>query len=100
VKLLLAREDLNPDRLDNNGRGPISIATMMGHAGIVNLQLAQDDDNPNRADKYKLTPLLLTTKRGREEVLDRFKSIRKLPSHDGFISLSECQFSSTRSTWI
>ena len=33
VELLLAQEDVNPDRLDNNGRGPILIAAMMGRVG-------------------------------------------------------------------
>ena len=56
MKLLLAREDVNPDRLDNDGKTPISWATENGHEA-VKLLLRQKDANPNARDVLRLPHL-------------------------------------------
>jgi len=58
VRLLLTRDDINPDKPDNNGRTPLSWTSQTGHEGVANLLLARDDINPNKADNNGGTPLL------------------------------------------
>jgi len=58
VKLLLGRNDLNPDKPDNNGKTPVWSASSNGHEGVVNLLFARDDVNPDKPDTNSGTPLL------------------------------------------
>ena len=57
VKLLLERKDVNPDKLDNDGRTPLSWAAEGGHDRVVELLLGREDVNPDRLDNGGRTPL-------------------------------------------
>jgi len=57
VRLLLAREDVNPNRLDEFGRTPISWAAGYGCETMVKLLLARKSVNPNKPDTDGKTPI-------------------------------------------
>jgi len=40
VKMPLAKEEVNPDKPDEDGRTPLSHATWDGHEGVVKILLA------------------------------------------------------------
>jgi len=71
VKMLLEREDVNPDPADTqDGRTPLSWAAERGHEGVVRMLLEQDDVNPNAADTFHgQTPLLWAGGSGHEGVV-------------------------------
>ena len=46
MKILLEREDVNPDRLDNRGRTPLWLAAKNGREGVVKLLLEREDVSP------------------------------------------------------
>jgi len=50
VKLLLGREDVNPDSSGRYGRTPLSCAAARGHEGIAKLLLERGDVNPSPSD--------------------------------------------------
>ena len=51
VKLLLERDDLNPNQVDTDcGQTPLWQACYSGHDGVVKLLLGREDVNPNQAD--------------------------------------------------
>jgi len=57
VSLLLARDDINPDKPDNYGKTPLRGASRWGHAGAVKLLLARGDVDTHKPDKCGETPL-------------------------------------------
>ena len=57
VILLPARDDINPDKPDNNGQTPLLWASLNGHEEVVRLLLARDDVNPDKLDNNGRTPL-------------------------------------------
>ena len=57
VKLLLARNDANPDKPHNDGRTPLWAASYNGHEGVVKLLLARNDVDPDKLDNDGQTPL-------------------------------------------
>jgi len=71
VKILLEREDLNPDKPDTKrGQTPLSRAAMSGHEGVVKMLLERDDVNPNMADTDNgRTPLSRAAGNGHEGVV-------------------------------
>ena len=68
VKLLLGREDVNPDRPDDVARTPISWAAGNGHEEVVNLLLGRGDVDPDRADNAGRTPISWASENGHEAV--------------------------------
>ena len=69
VRLLLTRDDIEPDKSNNLGQTPLSKASFLGHESVVRLLLARDDVNPNTRDNLGRTPLLLAAERGDEGVV-------------------------------
>jgi len=71
VKMLLEREDVNPDQSDTfYGRTPLSWAAENGHERIAKMLLEREDVNPYQADlKYGRTPLLWAAKKGHEGIV-------------------------------
>ena len=69
VKLLLGREDLNPDKADGRDQRPFSLAAASGREGVVKLLLGRDDVNPDKPDKYGLASHSWATTHGHEGVV-------------------------------
>jgi len=69
VKLLMAREDVDVNSKDIDGRTPFSIATKNGHEGVARLLLSQDDLEVNSKDNDSRTPLSYAAENGNEAVV-------------------------------
>lgn len=69
VKLLLERDDVDPNEPDADDATPLWIAAARGYKGVVKLLLARDDVNPNIPSKYGITPLLVAAESGNEGVV-------------------------------
>ena len=69
VKILLGREEVNPDKPDNGGLTPLSFAAWNGHEGVVKILLGRRDVNPDKASNYGSTPLLLASSNKHEGVV-------------------------------
>ena len=71
VKLLLGREDVNPDTPDEiHGQTPLSWAAKNGHEGIVKLLLGRRGVNPDNSDKHGRTPLSWAAGNGSEGAVE------------------------------
>ena len=71
VRLLLGREDVNPNTLDRMyDQTPLSLTTKNGHEGIVKLLLEREDVAPNTPGLWhSKTPLVLATENGHEGIV-------------------------------
>jgi len=70
VRILLGRNDVNPDRADKRGRTPLSWAAEYGHEESVRILLERDDVNPHSVDKCGRTPLSWAGKNGHEKIVE------------------------------
>jgi len=68
MALLFKRKYVNPNRQDNDGQTPLSLAAQNGYDGIVKLLLARDDVSPDRLDNSGRTPLLLAAGYGHDGI--------------------------------
>jgi len=57
VKILLGRDDVNPDELGAYSKTPLGCAAQNGHEGVVKILLGRDDVNPDKPDSFDQTPL-------------------------------------------
>ena len=66
VKMLLEREDVNPNQADTNcGKTPLSWAAEKGHSGVVKMLLEREDVNPSQVDTmFGRTPLSRVAQNG------------------------------------
>ena len=62
MKLLLAREDVDPNLPDKNGRTPLSFAAEDGYEKIVKKLLERKDIDSDLPDRNGLTPLSYATR--------------------------------------
>ena len=69
VKMLLERDDTNPNVADVRGRTPLSIAAWKGYVGVVKMLLAHKDVNPNTPSVLGETPLASAVYWGQEGVV-------------------------------
>ena len=67
--MLLERDEVSPDKPDNDGRTPLSYAAGNGYAGVVEILLQRDDVDPSKLDEYGQTPLRLATPHGHTAVM-------------------------------
>ena len=92
VKLLLGREEVNPDKPDNYGRTPLSFAVKNGREGVVKLLLGREEVDPDKPDNNGRTPLWFAAVNGHEGVvkllLGREEVNPDKPNNDGRTPLS------------
>jgi len=69
AKILLERNDVNPDIADKNGRTPLSWAASYGNAKFVKMLLERNDVNPDTPDRRGQTPFSWAAKYGHKEVV-------------------------------
>ena len=70
VKILLEREDINPDQPDTHfHRTPLSWVAQNGHQGVVSILLERGDVNPNQTDTSGATPIWWAAGNGHEKVV-------------------------------
>ena len=58
VKILLGRDEVNPDKPDHYGRTPLCCAALNGHEGVVKMLLERDGVNPDKLDNGDQIPPL------------------------------------------
>ena len=64
VKMLLERDDVNPNTTDSYGKTPLSIAARKGHERVVKMLLERVDINPNTVTNHGDTPLFIAADEG------------------------------------
>ena len=69
VKLLLEREDVDPEKPNNRNITPLSWAADKGHEGVVRQLLGHEDVKPNNPDNEGDTPLFWAAGNGHEGVV-------------------------------
>ena len=69
VKILLAREEVNPDKPDEWDRTPLSSAAANGHVGVVKILLEREVVDPDKPDNLGETPLSDAAQNGHEGVV-------------------------------
>lgn len=57
MNVLLARDDVNPQKPDLDRGTPVGCPTYNVHEGVMKLILSQDGVNPNKLDQYGRTLL-------------------------------------------
>jgi len=92
VKLLLGREEVDPDKLDLDGNTPFSLAAWGGHEGVAKILLGREEVNPDKPNNSGHTPLLLAAWDGHEGVvrilLEREEVNPDKPDNNGRAPLS------------
>ena len=62
VRMLLGRDDIEPDKPGEDGQTPLLLASRNGHEGVVRALLERDGVNPNKPDgrgrTHSRTPLV------------------------------------------
>ena len=61
MKILLERDDVDPDKPNNWGQTPLWQAAQGGHEGMVKILLERDDVDPDKLDIFGQTPLSCAT---------------------------------------
>ena len=69
VRLLLMRNNVNPDKPSNEGETPLWWASQNGHEGVVKLLLTQKKANPDKSNDDSKTPLWAASRNGHEGVV-------------------------------
>jgi len=92
VKILLGREEVNPDKPDIEGQTPLTYAAWYGHEGVVEILLRREEVNPDKPGNYGRTPLSYAASHGHEELvkilLGREEVDPNRPNNDGRTPLS------------
>ncbi|RPA96534.1 hypothetical protein L873DRAFT_1791529 [Choiromyces venosus 120613-1] len=70
IKLLLQREDINPDISNRWGQTPFFCAAALGYDVVVQLLLQEENLNPEEPDELGRSPLLLAAANGHVRVVE------------------------------
>ena len=74
MDILLGRKNVNPDKLDNKGRAPLSFAAERGHEGVVKILPGRGEVNAEKPDNSGQTPLSHAEKHGYYRVVALLES--------------------------
>ena len=92
AKILLGREEVNPDKPDVEGLTPLSLAAWNGHERMVGILLGREEVNPDKPGNYGRTPLSYAASDGHDGVvkilLGRKEVNPNRPNNDGRTPLS------------
>ncbi|KAG0638993.1 hypothetical protein HOY80DRAFT_1022832 [Tuber brumale] len=69
VKMLLMREEVNPDSSDDCSQTPLSFVARDGHEGVVRIQLMPQDVDPDKPNTDGQTPLSFAPTPGPQKVV-------------------------------
>jgi len=69
TKILLGREEVNPNKADEWGRTPLSHAARNGHEGVVKILLGREEVNPVKPNIWGFAPLFYAAQNGHEGVV-------------------------------
>jgi ankyrin repeat protein len=72
VRLLLERQEVDPNLYDDEDDTPLWWAAFHGHTAVVQLLLCWQDIDLNRKSNYGDAPLAAAARRGHEEVIRLF----------------------------
>ncbi|KAJ5994249.1 ankyrin [Penicillium sp. IBT 35674x] len=70
VKMLLDRDDIEPDLENLRYRTPLSFAAEHGHLPVVDLLLRQNNVTPDSKDYYDRTPLSFAAEKGHVSIVE------------------------------
>jgi len=92
VKILLGRDDVNPEKGGLFDQTPLCSAAENGHEGVVKILLGRDDVNLEKLDRFGQTPLCHAARNGHEGVvkilLERDDVSSSKPDNQGRTPLS------------
>jgi ankyrin repeat protein len=83
VEQLLAKDGVEPNLKDKDGRTPLAWASLNGKYAVVKLLLANDSVDLNCKDEDGQTPLALASLRGHNEVAGLLLAKMELIGRDG-----------------
>ena len=70
VKILLRREEVDPDKPDGYSQAPLLYAAWRGHEGVVKMLLEREEVNPDKPDNRGQTPFSYAAWGGHEGVVE------------------------------
>jgi len=77
VKILLEREEVNPNKPNYYGATPVLSAALRGHEGVVKMLLEREEATPDNPNQNGVTPLMSAASKGHEGV------VKILLEHEG-----------------
>ncbi|EGO00483.1 hypothetical protein SERLA73DRAFT_181093, partial [Serpula lacrymans var. lacrymans S7.3] len=78
TRLLLVRQDMDPNSKDLTGRTSLSLAAEEGHSEVVQLLLARHGINIDSKDAYGQTPLWLAARHGHAKTVECLLAFRNI----------------------
>jgi len=76
MEMLFGREEVTPDKPDNDGRTPLSYAAELGFEGAVGVLLGREEVNYDTPDNLGRTPLMLPSSGAHEAEVTLLQSCK------------------------